>query len=172
MTPVQMATMIKVYLDRIVRHAQRSEYEVRTVNGILMPEGRAYQDLQSNLKQLFEACDLLRFNLQDERSDLAPPTWEEMIAAVMSAASFHERRNAFGDGTLVCSVRFECTAQLTREAQMRTDVDLRERLRRQLAEKVMSSLSATELQRMVDWHRERFATAEMQADIQSKEQPQ
>jgi hypothetical protein len=93
-----------------------------------------------------------------------------MIAAVMSAALFRERQNPFGGVMLACSVTFECSAQLTREAEMRTDVDLKERLRRQLAEKVMSSLSATELQRMVDWHRERLATAAMQLDPKLEDQ--
>jgi hypothetical protein len=169
MTPVQTANMIRGYLDRIQHYAKHAYREVSTVHGISMPECRAHQELQFNLQMLFESCEVLRTNLQDERSDLAPPTREEMIVAVMSAVLFRERRNAFGDVTLVCSVTFERAVQLTREAEMRTDVDLKDRLRRQLAEKVMSSLSAKELQRMVDWHRERLATAAMQADPKTEE---
>ena len=171
MNPVQTANMIRAYLDRIQHYAKHAGLEVSTVHGISMPEVHAHQELQFNLQMLFESCDVLRSNLQDASSDLATPTREEMISAVMSAALFRERQNPFGGVMLVCSVTFECAGQLTREAEMRTDVDLKDRLRRQLAEKVMSSLSATELQRMVQWHRERLATAAMQADSQAGEQP-
>lgn len=170
MAPLQTATMIQAYLDRIQHYAKHVQREVSTVHGLSMPEGRAYQELQSNLKMLFESCDVLRLNLQDAFSDLAPPTWEEINAAVMSAALFRERRNAFGDVTLVCSVTFECAGQLTRGAEMRTDVDLKDRLRRQLAWRVMSSLSAEELQRMVDRYRNRLAVAEMQLDPKNEEE--
>jgi hypothetical protein len=169
MTPVQMATMIKVYLDRIVRHAQRSEYEVRTVNGILMPEGRAYQDLQSNLKQLFEACDLLRFNLQDASSDLAPPTREEKIAAVMSSMQFRERMMAYGVVSLVGTLPMECSVQFRHDISV---LGQKDRMKHELADRVVDSLSPDRLESMVKWHRERLATAAMQADIQSKDQLQ
>lgn len=53
---------------------------------------------------------------------------------------------------------------------MRTDVDLKDRLRRQLAWRVMSSLSAEELQRMVDRYRNRLAVAEMQLDPKNEEE--
>lgn len=168
MTPVQMATMIKVYLDRIVRHAQRSEYEVSTF-GILMPEGRAYQDLQYNLKQLFEACDVLRFNLQDASSNLAPPTREEKIAAVLSAMQFHERTTQFGGVSLVGTLSMECSVRYRPDVGV---VAQKDRMKHELADRVVDSLSQDRLEAMVKWHRERLATAAMQADIQSKEQPQ
>ena len=162
MTPLQMATMIRVYLDRIQHHAKHAEDEVGTVNGILMPEGRAYQDLQSNLKQLFEACDLLRFNLQDASSDLAPPTREEKIAAVMSSMQFHERTTQFGGVSLVGTLPMECSVQFRHDISV---LGQKDRMKHELADRVVDSLSPDRLELMVKWHRERLATAAMQADI-------
>jgi hypothetical protein len=169
MTPLQTATMIKVYLDRIVRHAQRAEYEVSTVNGILMPKDRAYQDLQSNLKQLFEACDVLRLKLQDERSDLASPTREEMIAAVMSSMQFSERMVAHGVVSLVGTLPMECSVQFRHDISV---LGQKDRMKHELVDRVVDSLSPDRLESMVKRHRERLATAAMQANIQLKEQPQ
>ena len=164
MTPLQTATMIKAYLDRIQHHAKHAEDEVSTVHGrvIPMPEGRAHQDLQYNLKELFEACDVLRLKLQDERSDLAPPTREEMISAVMSAMQFSERMVAHGVVSLVGTLPMECSVKFRHDISV---LGQKDRMKHELADRVVDSLSPDRLELMVKWHRERLATAAMQADI-------
>lgn len=162
MTPLQMATMIKVCLNRIQHHAKHAEHDVNTIHGVSMPEGRAYQDLQYNLQELFEACDLLRFNLQDASSDLAPPTREEKIAAVMSSMQFSERMVAHGVVSLVGTLPMECSVQFRHDISV---LGQKDRMKHELADRVVDSLTPDRLESMVKWHRERLATAAMQADI-------
>lgn len=167
MTPLQMATMIRVFLNRIQHYAKHAEHEVNTIHGVSMPDGRAYLDLQYSLKELFEACDLLRFNLQDERSDLAPPAREEEVAAVMYSMQFLERPTLLSRYiSLVGVLSMETSVQFMSDPN---DLAQKDRMKYRLAEIIADGLSAKELQRMVKWHREQMATAAMQADIQSEE---
>jgi hypothetical protein len=152
--------MIKAYLDRIQHYAKHAESEANILS-VSMPEGRHYQDLQYNLRQLFEACDVLRFNLQDERSDLAPPTREDKTFAVMSAMHFRERTTQFGDIILTGSLTMENSVQFRPEPK---DLDRKDRMKHELADRVADSLSQDRLESLVKWHRERMATAAMQTD--------
>ena len=166
MTPLQMATMIRVYLDRIQIHAKNAERELNSINGVSFPEGRAYQDFQYSMRHLFEACDLLRFKLQDERSDLAPPTREEEIAAVMHSMRFIERATPLAPYvSLVGVLSMETSVQFMPQ---QWDLDQKDRMKRKLAEIIAGGLSAKELLRMVRWHRERAATADMQSEEQTQ----
>lgn len=173
MTPLQTATMIKVCLDLIAHHAGHAEHQVSTIRGLSMPEGRDYLTLQETLRRLYEACDVLRLNLQDERSDLAPPTREEMISAVMSAMHFRERTTQYGDVILTGTLAMESSVQFRPDPR---DLHRKDRMKRELADRAVDSLSPDRLEAMVKWHRERLAAAVMEADaaiashIQSEEQ--